>query len=654
MLARTVPGKRPKPAPPVHSHTKPGGGTRGLLAAAACLTLCALPWSPSRAGDAAASGDPATMAATKINYSPALQTPAENNLYWGDLHMHTRLSFDAYINGTQKVGQEDAYRLAMGGVITADNGERAKLRRPLDFLAVTDHSENMGLYPRLEAGDPLVAGQPVGDRYGELLELIKTTGLRDAFMTVMRKHGPMPDLPPEVQRSVWDEVTETADRYYQPGRFTTLIGYEWTSMITGDNLHRVVIFRDNADKASQVLPINAQKDPDPETLWAGLAHYEEVTGGQVLAIAHNGNLSNGRMFSPNRVNGQPMDRDYAQKRIRWEPVYEATQIKGDSETHPSLSPTDEFASFERWDKTNVAGTAAKEPWMLQYEYVRPALRQGLAYERKLGTNPFRFGLVGSTDSHTGFSTTAEDNFFGKFEGSEPSAQRIFGKMAGQYEPNWELGASGLAAVWAPENTREAIFDAIRRKEVYATTGSRIRLRFFGGWDFTRGDIDRSDYIRNAYLHGVPMGGDLPSGDHAAAPTFLVQAMRDPDAGNLDRVQVIKAWLDKDNQTHETVYEVALSDQRQPDSKGKVKPVGNTVDVASATWSNSIGAAQLKTWWQDPDFDASQPAFYYVRVLEIPTPRWSTHDAAFYGIELPAEVPRTVQDRAYSSPIWYNP
>ncbi len=615
--------------------------------------LCAMLIPASHADDETNTGDAASNDAKTAHYSPSLRQPPEKNLYWGDLHLHTRLSMDAYLNGTRNLGQEAAYRFAMGEAVVADNGVNAKLRRPLDFLAVTDHSENMGLYVSIAAGDPRVIGQPVGDRWMEVLDLVDSVGLRNAFMTVMGNSGPMPDLPEDLQRSIWRDVTRLADKFYQPGRFTTLIGYEWTSMIDGNNLHRVVLFRDNAEKTGNVLPISAQRDPDPESLWSGLARYEE-SGGKVLAIAHNGNLSNGSMFSPDRINGQPLDPQYAKTRARWEPVYEVTQVKGDAETHPYLSPTDEFADFETWDKTNVANTAPKETGMLRYEYARAALAEGLRHEQSLEANPFKFGMIGSSDSHTSLSTTTEDNFFGKFRGSEPSPERYLATMSGQVERNWELGASGLAAVWALENTREAIFDAILRREVYATSGSRIRLRFFGGWNFHEEDIDRADYARFGYRHGVPMGSDLPPRDQGRSPTFLIHAARDIDSAFLDRVQVVKGWLNENGGTQEKVYDVALSDGRATGVNNELDPVGSTVDLREASYSNSIGDPELASWWRDPDFDPSQPAFYYVRVLEIPTPRWTTHDAAFFGTELPPEIPRSVQDRAYSSPIWYSP
>jgi hypothetical protein len=375
--------------------------------------------------------------------------------------------------------------------------------------------------------------------------------------------------------------------------------------------------------------------------------YEEA-GGTALAIPHNGNLSGGRMFAPIRLNGEPIDAEYSRKRARWERLFEVTQVKGDSEAHPVLSPTDEFADFETWDAWNVAGTTPNKPENHQYEYARSGLLQGLKHEHEHGVNPFKFGLIGSSDIHTGLSTTEEDNFWGKFLNSEPSPERAMDNMSGNKEVNWQLGASGLTAVWAPQNTRGEIFDALKRREVYGTTGTRIRLRFFGGWDYTASDAAK---LAGAYAKGVPMGADLPErGSGTGAPTFLIHAARAEGGANLDRVQVVKGWIDH-GELHEKVYDVALSDGRDP---ANPTPVGSTVDVDRATYTNDIGAPELTAFWQDPDFEADEGAFYYVRVLEIPTPRWTTYDRARFGTELPEEVPLTLQERAYSSPIWFRP
>ncbi len=388
--------------------------------------------------------------------SSVVSVAADKSLYWGDVHLHTNLSFDAYINGTRTIGPAQAYEFAQGKTVISNTGLQVQLKRRLDFLAITDHSENMGLYTRIDARDPLVVGTSVAQRYTELLSLFKEFGLRGAFMRSMRSAGPLPDMPTLARSAVWDDVTTLADDYNQPGKFTTLIGYEWTAMITGDNLHRVVLYRDGAEQATRRLPLEANTNPDPENLWDELARYETETGGNVLAIAHNGNLSNGRMFADARVNGQPIDRDYAERRARWEPVYEVTQVKGDGETHPMVSPADPYADFETWDRGNVAGTAAKTPDMLDREYARSALKAGLAHQQSIGANPFRFGVIGSTDSHTGLSATREDNFLGKFAGSEPSVERLQTHMAGMADFDRELAASGLIAVWA-EKTPEGLF-----------------------------------------------------------------------------------------------------------------------------------------------------------------------------------------------------
>lgn len=631
----------------------------GLAGSAALLAISGIAW--SRFSDVAADQTsepqavPAAAPAAPEEYSPVVRDQSATNLYWGDLHLHTRNSADAFTNHNEGVTPDDAFRFAMGQAISASNGMHVRLRRPLDFLAVTDHAEYLGVFPRLKDNDGRMADWKLGQLWASYMRSGERVKLGRAFADAIMTNDPALRTPVAIQSSIWSELSQVADRYNSPGRFTAFIGYEWTSMINGDNLHRVVLFRDNAEKASRVLPYSAQDSTDPEALWAALDRYEKTTGGTVMSIAHNGNVSNGRMFAPTTVSGKPLTADYARRRMRWEPIYEVTQVKGDGEAHPALSPTDEFADFERWDKGNIMLTAAKQPWMLRYEYARPALQEGLRYEAKLGTNPFKFGMIGSTDSHNGYSATREDDYWGKFPESEPSDHRTSEKMSGQLQESWELGASGLAAAWAPENTREALFAAFQRKEVYGTTGSRIMLRMFGGWDFTPSDVLRPDYARIGYAKGVPMGGDLLRAPAGKAPRFMIVAAKDPDEANLDRIQVVKGWVDAKGQAHEKIYDVALSDGRKVDPKtGKAPPVGNTVDIANATYTNSIGDAELATMWIDPDFDPKVRAVYYVRVLEIPKPRWTAYDAKFYAKKFGANVPMMVQDRAYSSPIWYQP
>ncbi|MBW2243260.1 MAG: DUF3604 domain-containing protein [Deltaproteobacteria bacterium] len=610
---------------------------------------------------AAAGEGSAQTIASRGTYSPVLRQEFPANVYWGDTHLHTRLSVDANNSGNKRLGPDEAFRFARGEEVTAHNGMRVRLRRPLDFLVIADHAEYLGLLPGLEVADPILLKTEYGKRWYEMSKVAPGTGqlsqlakeiIVDSFIPAQGRIAS-----DEFERSVWHGVIANADRHNDAGRFTAFIGYEWTSMIEADNLHRVVIFKDGADRAGQVLPFSAFDSPDPEALWAFMADYEKRTGGEILAIPHNGNGSNGLMFAPRDFRGRPFTREYVRTRGRWEPLYEVTQTKGDAEAHPLLSPGDEFADYETWDRGNLLQTKPKEDWMLQFEYARPALKLGLELEAQLGTNPFKFGLIGSTDAHTGLATAAEDNYWGKVTTKEPSPDRWTGKFfeaatAPMY--SWELAASGLAAVWADENSRDALFHAMRRRETYATTGPRMLVRFFGGWDFEPADAHRPDLAAVGYRKGVPMGGDLTQAPEDKAPTFLVRAVKDPDSANLDRVQMIKGWRSESGELEEKVYEVALSGGRKVGRDGLAPPVGSTVEIESARYSNSIGAPELAAVWRDPSFDPAQRAFYYVRVIEIPTPRWTAYDAAFFGIEMDDEVPMSTQERAYTSPIWYTP
>ena len=628
-----------------------------MLASVVCLPL-AINSGLSGASEpvlANSNGPTSAVPASGTIFPPSRQIEKNTNLYWGDVHVHTSYSPDAYVNGNISVTPDIAYRFARGEEVTAQTGLKAKLRRPLDFLAVTDHAAYMGVHARIDAGDRALADWHIAKRWSDL----RAKGDRTAYLTDVLKTllaaRPEDALPESINRSIWEDVVASADRYNEPGRFTALIGYEWSSTVSGDNLHRNVLFRGDAKDVAGTLPFTSQDSNDPEKLWAFLEQYEARTGKKVLAIPHNANLSNGRMFAPTMADGKPFTSDYARKRVRWEPVVEVTQIKGDGEAHPSLFPTDEFADFENWDSTNLMGTKPKQPWMLQYEYARSVLGLGLGHEKNLGANPFKFGMIGSTDTHTGLATTTEDNFFGKFASSEPSAERALKTMGGLGPKNSTLSASGLTAVWARENTREAIFDAIARREVYGTTGSRIRVRFFGGWNFGKEDVERPDFAEIGYAKGVPMGGDLMKRSKSEAPRFMVLATKDPDGANLDRIQIIKGWLGKDGTVRNKIYDVALSDGRKVDRRtGKAPSVGSTVDVANATYTNSIGEVQLARVWTDPDFDPELRAFYYVRVIEIPTPRWTAYDAKYFGTKIPKGVPMVIQDRAYTSPIWYTP
>jgi hypothetical protein len=600
------------------------------------------------------------------HFSPYAGRNFPTQVFWGDTHLHTGMSMDAGAFGARLV-PDDAYRFARGEELTSSTGLKVKLSRPLDFLVVADHSDNMGFFPRLFAGDPEMLADPTGKRWYEMVRAGGQEGVKAAVEVIVafsqNKFPPalasLPGSP--AYRSAWEEAIEAAEKHNEPGRFSAFIGYEWTSNTGGNNLHRVIVYRDGGDKASRLEPYTTLKplgSDNPRDLWKWLQGYEEKTGGRVLAIAHNGNLSNGIMFPMiESFTGKPVDLEYAETRARWEPLYEATQIKGDGETHPFLSPNDELADYETWDQGNLDLSVLKKKEMLQYEYARTALQLGLQLEQKLGVNPYKFGMIGSTDSHTGLATAEEDNFFGKHSGAEPGPKRWEHPMAQvgdmKYE-GWSMVASGYAAVWARENTREAIFDAMMRRETYATTGSRMLVRFFGGWDFTPADAQSRLPANAGYMKGVPMGGDLSKAPAGKAPTFLVAALKDPLSGNLDRIQVVKGWLDAKGERHEKAYDVVWSGERKPGKDGKLPPVGNTVDVKNATWTNTIGAPELITVWKDPDFDPKQRAVYYARVLEIPTPRWTAYEALRFGVTMSPEVPTVTQERAYTSPIWYTP
>ncbi|HZS99046.1 MAG TPA: DUF3604 domain-containing protein [Terriglobales bacterium] len=601
---------------------------------------------------------------SKQPYSPYADRHFPDRVYWGDTHLHTSFSMDAGAFGC-RLGPRDAYRFAKGQEITASSGQPVRLARPLDFLVVADHSDGFGFFPLLLSGDPKIMADPQGQRWNEMIKNGQGAAAAIDIITSFGKGAiskaifPVPGT--TAFQGAWEEVIKAAEEANNPGRFTAFIGFEWTSNTGGNNLHRNIIFRDNASKASLVEPYTTQKplgSDNPRDLWKWMSGYEEKTGGHVLAIAHNGNLSNGRMFPLiESFSGKPIDREYAETRALRERLYEVTQIKGDGETHPFLSPNDEFANFERWDKGNLDLTVLKKPEMMEFEYARSALRNGLKLEQELGVNPYKFGMVGSTDAHTGLTAIDEDNFWGKTSSSEPSAGRAthpFIKTSNATIMGWEQTASGYAGVWATDNTREALFDAMQRKEVYATTGPRMIVRFFAGWDFAANDANTRNPAVIGYVKGVPMGGDLTQAPTGKTPTFLVAALKDPIGANLDRIQIIKGWLDAGGQTHEKIYDVVWSGDRKPDAKGKLPPVGDTVDVPNATYTNTIGATELIKVWIDPEFDPLQRAFYYVRVLEIPTPRWTAYDAKYFGIKMPPEVPMKLQERAYTSPIWYTP
>jgi hypothetical protein len=597
------------------------------------------------------------------------------HVYWGDTHVHSSWSPDAGGSGNERLTPIDAFRFAKGESVTAHNGQSIRLRRPLDFLLVSDHAEYLGLYPLLEQQYPPLLATERGAHWAKLIEEGRRSRVGGEFAVNLaggkdligdRSFVPM----------MWNRVVENADQMNEPGKFTAFVGYEWTSMPATANLHRNVLFREGGEYTAGLVPFTSIESQDPEALWAFLAAYEARTGGRVMAIPHNSNMSAGRMFETTAYEGGALDRDYAERRMRFERIVEATQIKGDSEAAPFLSPDDEFADFGTWDAMRgMGGVGPHENWMYAGEYVRPALGRGQALARNLGENPFEFGLIGSTDAHTSLATADDDNFWGKFSSNEPHANRATERFAdldlpeipgmdfsrGENLPDqlytWSLVASGYAAVWASENTRAALFDAMARRETYATTGPRMIVRFFGGWGFEKKDADQLDIASTGYAGGVPMGSRLaPRPPGASGPRFLISALRDPQGGNLDRAQVVKLWVDAESgESRERIFDVAVSDGRSVGADGRCRtPVGNSVDIDAATYSNDIGDGTLVVAWADPDFDPATRALYYVRVLEIPTPRWTTYDAVRFGTPRPPKAPATIQQRAYTSPIWYVP
>ncbi len=592
-------------------------------------------------------------------------TAYPEQVFWGDTHLHTSNSVDAFGFGT-RLGPEEALRFARGEEVEASTGTKAKLARPLDFLVISDHGEGIGatkaLYdaPRIAITDPtmlrwydLMHEGPEGSlkATGELLAARANNTIPAAFNDPKKAEARI--------KSLWDDHMDTVERYNEPGKFTAFMGFEYTLMDRGNNMHRNVIFRDGKDRVSSIIPLDPSGELKIDKLWDFMDAYENSTGGKVLAIPHNANVSNGLMFMFTDPSGGPMTAEYARRRAAHEPIVEITQIKGDSEAHPFMSPNDEFAGYgtSGWDQANLLGNIKTTQSDLPGSYVREALKRGLLIEARTGENPYKFGVIGSTDSHTSLSTPEENNFFGKHSGVEPSAKRatagfVPGVNSGRM--NWQSLASGYAAVWATSNSREAIFDAMMRKEVYATTGPRMTMRVFGGWDFTAADLT-GDWVKAGYARGVPMGGTLKAGGKGA-PSFVISALKDPQDANLDRVQVVKGWVDADGKSHEQVFDVVWSemDGKRKTASGKIPAVGDTIDLVTATYQNTIGAPTLAAVWSDPQFDPKLRAFYYVRVLQIPTPTWMAYDAVKYKLTLPPGVPLKHQERGYTSAIWYTP
>jgi hypothetical protein len=617
---------------------------RRITTVTLALALAACSKQSPPAAPAAASAAPSAPAAALPPPNP------ENNAYFGDVHVHTGWSFDALTNGS-KATPTDAYAWAQGKAITGSGGPDMKLTVPLDFYMVADHAEYMGVFNQMSNPD-----SPISKT-----EIAKGVTSPDANVRLQTFAGILRDMSdgkrdpvlsdPALARTVWAEIIKAAEANYAPGKFTTFAGFEWTSNPQKRNLHRVVVFRDTKHLPDMVL--SALDSDDPEVLWKWMDD-QRAKGSTLFAIPHNANASDGLMFDLVKRDGKPIDAAYNKTRAANEPLYEITQIKGTSETHPDLSPKDEFAGFEQWDYTLSADF--ERPKRRKGSFIRQALLDGMSQSARGAGDPFKYGFIGDTDTHNAAASHEEYNFTGKFAFENNAKERLTGvpgAPAGQIQQIQEFSSGGLAGVWAPLNTREAIWDAMQRKETFGSSGPMMKVRFFGGFDYAAGDVNKPDFVKLAYEKGVPMGGDLKKGA-GKAPTFLVVALKDPKSGNLDRVQIVKGWLDAAGKQHEKIFDVAWSGDRKIGANGKLPPVGNTVDLKTATYTNTIGAAQLATGWTDPEFKPGERAFYYARVLEIPTPRWNTYDAARLNMPPLTKVPATIQERAWSSPIWYTP
>jgi hypothetical protein len=601
----------------------------------------------------------------------------QTQVYFGDTHLHTSYSFDAFLNNNFSADPDTAYRWAKGEpVIHPYNRARVQINTPLDFLVVSDHAEMLGVMREIR--NDTIQWEDIG-WYASIKRWLAVRALNNALdddlgraffarflpQSAAEKGGdPVADVHNNINgvaifgdtsgtsKDAWQDIIAAAEKHNDPGKFTSILGWEWSSIPTGANLHRVVLTPDGADKASQYIPYGSDQSQYPEDLWQWLDDTAALSGSRFIAIPHNSNISKGYMFGATTVKGQPITADYGRTRMQWEPITEVTQIKGDSETHPQFSPDDEFADFETYEHY-IQTTTSKTP-VSRGDYVRPALKEGLALGQKIGVNPYKFGFIGSSDAHSGLSSPEEGNFWGKMaKDSTPETKApVLGNPTGA--DGWDMSASGLAAVWAKENTRDAIYAAFKRKETYATSGPRLRVQLFGGWNFPQSAAQAENFSAVGYEYGVPMGGDLQANELNSAPSFLMRAVKDPLDANLDRLQMVKGWVDANGEQHERVYNVAWSDGRELDAQGKLPPVGNTVDLTSARYTNTIGQAEFTVQWSDPDFNPKQAAFYYVRVLQIPTPRNGLFDALALQLDEPPKGAATIQERAYTSPIWYQP
>lgn len=626
----------------------------------------------------------ASLAAVFVSHS-VRAAEQDRELLFGDTHLHTSYSFDAYLNKNQTADPDTAYRWAKGlPIVHPYHQARVQIETPLDFLVVSDHAELMGVIRATNLGTAVTEDLGLWGNFKRwiatymLNQAIAGEGGGDIFNSILPKSGnpkggdPVADPANEIpigtfgdtlatETNAWHEIIDAAERHNVPGEFSTFIGWEWSSIPVGANLHRIVFTPDGADKAKQFIPYGSDQSQYPEDLWSFLEQTEAETGARFIAMPHNSNISKGYMYSTTTLKGKPIDAAYAQRRMRWEPISEVTQIKGDSETHPVISPEDAFADFETY--THYIQQDQEPYRAAPADYIRGALKIGLSLEQSGGVNPYQFGFIGSTDSHSGLASAEEDNFWGKFaRDSTPATKRSDESIGGGRATGWSMSASGLAAVWADGNSRDAIFDAFRRKETYATTGPRLKVRVFAAERFPENAAESLDFASIGYAEGVPMGGTLSFDNPPGSIELIIRAERDPVGANLDRIQVVKGWIDRQGNQREKVFNVAWSGMatdegpasRSLNTDGALPEVGSTVNLENGSWDNSIGAIKLSAQWQDPEFDASQRAFYYVRVLQIPTPRHSLLDSIALGIDVPEEGPAVLQERAYTSPIWYRP
>ena len=627
---------------------------KAVLAASITIVLAACSQEKSR--QPVEEKQPTTQAFTQTKEDASSITMNPNrDAFFGETHVHTAYSLDAYLGGT-RLTHDEAYSYAQGGTVTLA-GQQLTRRHPLDFIAISDHAEYIGeMYSALNEGalgydDPLLI---------ELRTLTDLNERRKWFIkyVVSSARSKTPTHPPffagaQTVKSAWQLMSEAADRNNKPGVFTALKAFEWSAGAGGANLHRNVIFRGDKVPESVISYVDVQREDD---LWQWMTE-QEAAGMQLFAIPHNSNASKGMMFPDVQPDGSPIDLEYAQLRQHFEPLIEMMQTKGNSEVHRKFWAQDEFADFENADSIQNSSKRT----FTKNNFVREGLKIGLAYEQKLGVNPFKYGTIGGTDDHNGLpSPVAEDSYIGSHGDEDNTVIARRESNVSSWIDGKDLSIGSLAGVWATQNTREGIWDAMKQRETFTTSGPRIKVRFFGGIGLPTSPKNGNELVSQGYALGVPMGSDLNSSSSSdltsstKAPTFTVHAMKDPQGANLDRIQIIKGWVNNNDELKEDIIDVVWSDNRTIDEDNKLAAVGNTVDLNTAQYTNTIGATELLGSWTDTNFKTEQHAFYYARVIEIPTPRWTTYDAVRSNMPLLTDIPAVIQERAWTSPIWYIP